>query len=108
MLRRLAEVRPREAEVISGAPEHIFFSHRRSGGTDWYWIVNDSQEARDLRMRFPRAGVFEKWDAESGARTGLNSDGAEVSLHLDPWDAFFVVQGPACRRPLRQNRRGAY
>ena len=93
VLRRLAEVQPREAEVISGAPEHIFFSHRRSGGMDWYWVVNDSAEARDLRMRFPRAGVFEKWDAETGARTSLNSEDADVSLHLDPWDAFFVVRG---------------
>ncbi len=94
ILRRLAAVQPPEAEVVSGGPEHIFFSHRRSGGVDWYWVVNDSAEARDIRMRFPRAGAFEKWDAETGERSALISDGAEVSMHLDPWDGFFAVRSP--------------
>jgi hypothetical protein len=93
VLKRLAEVQPPEAEVI-GDKEHIFFSHRRRGDFDWYWVVNDSPESRDIRMRFPQGGTLEKWDAETGDRSPLGSDGPSVRLHLDAWDAFFVVRSP--------------
>ncbi len=99
VLDRLAEAQLPEAEVIGGG-EHIFFSHRRRGDVDWYWVVNDSAEPRDIRMRFRQAGKFEKWDAETGERSPLRSEGAEVLLHMDAWDAFFVVRTPGSPAPV--------
>ena len=89
---RLAAVQPREAEITRGDADHIFVSHRRSGDLDWYWVVNDSAESREIRMKFPTPGVSERWDAETGARTPLASDSAGVALHFDSWDAFFVFR----------------
>ena len=101
LLARLAKVQTREAEVISGNADHIFFSHRRKDEVDWYWVVNDSAEPRDVRMRFARAGAFEKWDAETGARRPLVSDGAEANIHFEAWDAFFVVCAKGLAKPAQ-------
>ena len=65
----------------------FFVSHRQLPALDWYWVVNDSPEEHDIRLRFPGRGHYEKWDAESGARTPLGD-----TVHFGPWDAFFAVR----------------
>lgn len=86
--------------TILGNGDHLFLSHRQSAGINWYWFVNDSDQERQARVRFPTSGNFEKWDAETGDRTALASNGAELMLNFQPWDAYFVVkhEGPGTRK----------
>jgi len=75
--------------VVPPQPAGIYVSRRRAEGVDWYWVVNDSENARSVAARIPGAGRLEKWDAETGERTPLcESD----PLRFDPWDAYFVVR----------------
>ena len=53
VLDKLRSVQPPELQLVTGDPAHIFFSHRKQGDVDWYWIVNDSGEERGVEMRFP-------------------------------------------------------
>jgi hypothetical protein len=92
LVARLRKLAPPAVEVVSGSREHLFFSHRFSGDADWYWAVNDSAEARSVKVKFPATGVLEKWDAETGSRSALSVQGGEVKLTFGPWDAFFVVR----------------
>ena len=62
----------------------LFVSHRRTDDLDWYWVVNDSPEEREVRL----AGRYEKWDAETGSRSPLGE-----AVHFGAWDAFFLVRG---------------
>lgn len=78
----------------------LFASHRRKDGVDWYWIVNDSDQVKDVRLRFPDGGRYEKWDAETGARTSLGEQ-----VHFDPWDAFFVVRNDQAIAPKPKSER---
>ncbi len=80
-------------EVIDGTRENLFFSRRTAGDVEWFWAVNDTAAARDVTVRLPRPGNYEKWDAESGDRH-LLSNGSTMTLHFEPWDAFFVVRNP--------------
>lgn len=86
-----------DVTVVSGSRDHLYFSRRFTGDAEWFWAVNDTGEPRTVTVRFPRAGVFEKWDAETGERRTLIAAGGEVSLKFGPWDAYFVVRhgGPA-------------
>ncbi len=79
--------------MIDGTRENLFFSRRTAGDVEWFWAVNDTAAARDVTVRLPRPGNYEKWDAESGDRH-LLSNGSTMTLHFEPWDAFFVVRNP--------------
>jgi hypothetical protein len=84
-----------EVEIVQGSRDHLFFSHRFSDATDWYWAVNDTGVARRVTVRFLRPGSFEKWDAETGQRFALPAHDATVTLDFGPWDAYFVVRHSA-------------
>ena len=100
LLSALRQAQPPELEVPADA--HLFASHRRAPGLDWYWVVNDSGAARTVWVRFPGSGRLEKWDAETGARTPLCES---QPVHFGPWDAFFVVRiGGAPAAPCRPAR----
>ena len=94
LLQALKSIQPPEATVVSGDPKDLYWSHRKKQDIDWYWVVNDSAQPREATLRFRSEGVFEKWDAETGERSPLRSDGATVELRFDPWDAYFVVRHP--------------
>ena len=99
---------PPEVEVVSGSRDDIYFARRHDGDTEWFWSVNDTTEPRRITVRFPNAGVFERWDAETGERTTLAAGGREVTLDFGPSDAYFVVRhpGPAVAPAVpRGNRR---
>ncbi|MBL8242359.1 MAG: hypothetical protein JNM66_33345 [Bryobacterales bacterium] len=98
---------PRDVEAIGGSRQHWGASHRSKDGLDWYWIVNDSAEAREQTFRLGVRGTPEKWDAATGAREALASkqtaQGTQVRLRFAPWDAFYVVFGnPAARVKPRE------
>lgn len=98
---------PPEVEILSGSRDHLFFSRRFSGDAEWYWVVNDTPDGRRVSVRFPAAGVFEKWDAETGERYVLPSKEAVVTLELGPWDGCFIVRraGPSTAPPVRSGSR---
>lgn len=80
-------------DIVDGARDHLYFSHRAAGDVEWFWAVNDSGAPRDVTVRFPNPGSYERWDAETASRH-LLSTSPVVKLHFDPWDAFFVVRTP--------------
>jgi hypothetical protein len=91
-----------DVKLVAGSGDHLYALHRRKEDTDFYYLVNDSGEARDNTIVLSKAGVPERWDAETGKREPLESRGAsegtEVKLHFAPWDACYVVFSP---QPLR-------
>ena len=93
----IRETHPPEVEVLSGGRDDLYFARRFTDDAEWYWSVNDTTERRRVTARFPGAGVFERWDAETGARTTLPSDGRVVTLEFGPSEAYFIVRhaGPA-------------
>ena len=90
-------ISPPEVEVLSGGRDDLYFARRFSDDAEWYWSVNDSAEPKRVTARFPVAGVFEKWDSETGERTTLASEGRVVTLDFAPSDGYFIVRhaGPA-------------
>jgi len=103
----IREVNPPEVEVLSGSRDDLYFARRFTDDAEWYWSVNDTGEARRVTARFPRPGVFEKWNAETGERTTLPADGRVVTLEYGPFDAYFVVRhaGPAVAPAIRSGTR---
>jgi hypothetical protein len=85
--------------TVSGGPlEHLFYQHRRLESTDYYWVVNDSENSRENWVLFSTRGLPEKWDPLTGKRLPLfyrhTQQGTEVRLRFDPWDACYVVFQP--------------
>lgn len=101
----LRAVEPPQVEVLDPGAERLYFSHRRAGGIDWYWAVNDTDRDRRVKVRVPATGIFEMWDAATGERRTLASRAAgtksEMQLSFGPHDAYFVVRhaGPATAPP---------
>jgi len=95
-----------DVKIISGAPGSFYYLHRNKEGLDYYWLVNDSADARTLTVRLASRGVPVKWDAETGRRQTLcyreTAEGVEASLRFDPWDAYYVVleNAPAPAAPI--------
>jgi hypothetical protein len=82
LLNELRRVEPPQLDVSA---DNVYFSRRIDGAIDWYWIVNDSDRERTVRVRLN--GAYEKWDAETGERSPVSDE-----LTFGPWDAFFLVR----------------
>ncbi len=86
-----------DVQVLGGEGLHLYYAHRRAGGADFYWMVNDSEDPRTYSVRFAASGNAEKWDAATGQRSPLAAStaggGAAITLSFDPWDAYYVVFG---------------
>ncbi len=99
VLRILQSNIQQDVRLLEGEPGHLFVTHRQKEGTDFYWVVNDSPAARDIRLLFSATGPAEKWDAATGARQALRtektSSGTAMELHMESWDAFYVVFPPS-------------
>ena len=98
----LAQITDHDVDVVSGPAENLSVLHKKKDGIDFYWVVNDSPEARSNLLRFRAGGRPERWDAVNGKREAIfyqTSDSATlVRLRLDPWDACYIVfdpEGPA-------------
>lgn len=103
LLHALRQLEPPALRVLEGDAAHFYFSRRATEDAEWFWVVNDSGDARTLRVRMPAAARWEKWDAATGERCTL-AEGDEAPLRFGPWDAFFLVrhaggQAPPCREP---------
>jgi hypothetical protein len=89
---------PKDVRVVSGSSAHLYFEHREKLGTNYYWVVNDSDRVRTNQVLFSATGAPEKWDALSGKRLPLfyvnHPQGTEVRLDFGPWDAYYVVFNP--------------
>ena len=89
---------PKDLRIDSSSPENLFFQHRAKYGQDYYWLVNDSNRTRTLRILFSTSGIPEKWDALTGQSSSVfyvnRASGTEVLLNFDPWDAYYVVFQP--------------
>jgi hypothetical protein len=87
-----------DIKVMAGPRKHLFYQHRHQETTDYYWMVNDSEDSRENMVRFSVQGIPEKWDVASGKRLPLyyhhTPEGTEVRLRFDPWDAYYVVFQP--------------
>ncbi|MBI4889792.1 MAG: hypothetical protein HY821_04145 [Acidobacteria bacterium] len=90
----LVQVVPPMVQMAEGSRENLYFSHRADGGTEWYWAANDSAEVRTVKLRLPRSGAYEKWDAETGQRYQLGA-GPELTLRFGPYEAFAIVRNPS-------------
>jgi len=106
LLNALRAVQAPQVAVVDGSADRLYFSHRQEEGIDWYWVANDLGQARKVTLRFPAAGTYEQWDAETGTRRTLSSrataQGTEVPLGLEPYEAFFLVRhNEAPRAPVR-------
>jgi len=83
---------PTQPRIVEGESPAVRWSHRRSpDGLEWYWIINDSTEARSIRLRMPRASVYELWNPATGERTMLSATGSEVTIEFEPWQGFHLV-----------------
>ena len=98
----LAEITDHDVDVMEGPAEHLSVLRKKKDGIDFYWVVNDSPEARTNLLRFGAGGRPERWDAVSGKRESIfyqtHGSGTVVRLTLGPWDASYIVfdpQGPA-------------
>jgi len=93
-----------DVKVTSPLRNNFVYSHRRKDGADYYWLVNDSESARDFDVTLRTTGAPEKWDAADAVRTPLfyrtTAGGTELQLHFAPWEAYYVVfpQGAAAQR----------
>ena len=89
---------PKDVQVTSGPAQYLLFQHRSKLGTNYYWVVNDTDRKRVNEVHFAAKGKPEKWNALTGAQEPLfyvnGPTGTDVRLNLDPWDAFYVVFRP--------------
>lgn len=82
--------------VVEGAPDAPF-AHRRTDGTDLFFVLNPASEARVLRCAFRVTGRQpERWHAETGTIQPLDAfvmrDGrTELELALPAHGSAFVV-----------------
>jgi len=106
---RIAEAGDGSAPVRRAATENVGFLHRRAADVDYYLVANVSGRPHDLRARFAVGHrAPERWDAETGAMSFpayeyvSNGQGkqTEVGLHLDSYEACFVVFGSSGHPPL--------
>ncbi len=88
------------------APANLLFVHRKLIDGDIYWVNNRSNRALAVDAAFRVTGKApEIWHADTGATEAaayaISGDRTSVPLHLDPWDAVFVV----FRRPAAASSR---
>lgn len=89
---------PKDVKLVSGSRENLFFQHRIQNGQDYYWLVNDTNRSRTLRMQLSTSGIPEKWDALTGQHSSVfyvnRPTGTEILLNFAPWDAYYIVFQP--------------
>ena len=78
------------------ADTELFFVHRRADDTEIYWVANHKDRVEDLTVTLRVSGMEpELWHPVTGVvkKVSYNISGGvtRVPLHLDPYDAVFVV-----------------
>lgn len=91
------------------AVENVGFTHRRAGGTDFYFLSNISHFVQDLRAQFNvDRRVPQRWNPETNTIEETlafdyvdlpQAKVTEVQIHLDPFESCFYVFGSS-ERPV--------
>jgi len=84
----------------------LLFVHRTLPDADFYFVNNRNDSTEDIEATFRISGrEAEIWHADTGAREPaayrIAGDRTTVPVHLDPWDAVFVVFRKAAAAPSR-------
>jgi len=99
----LDEKVPKDVKILTGNSYHLYFEHRKKMDTDYYWVVNDTNQKRTSTIHFSVSGIPEKWNALTGKREPLfytnTSSGTDIRLNFSPWDAYYVVFRPLSGPP---------
>ncbi len=94
----LAEYSAHDVDIVQGPTSNLSVLHKKKDGIDFYWVVNDSAEARTNVLLFRTAGRPERWDVLSGKREPIFYQtldaGTLVRFCLGPWDASYIVFDP--------------
>jgi alpha-L-rhamnosidase/Glycosyl hydrolases family 2, sugar binding domain len=91
----LDRVSPADFRVEQGQRDRILYSHRTKYGADVYWVVNDSEQPRNIVVSVAAQGQPEIWDPETGERHPtsywVHDDRTYVPLEFNAWDAGYLV-----------------
>lgn len=82
-------------KVEEGAQERLLYFHKVKDGHDLYWVVNDTDQPREVVVSMPATGKAQLWDPASGERRDTPywriGDRTFVRLRFGVWDAIYVV-----------------
>lgn len=94
----IARLRPPDFQVARGSTKQLFYAHRVKEGQDLYWVVNDSEKAREIVLSLAAQGKPELWDPADGTRKPSvywqENGRTVVPLKLNAWDGMYVVLAP--------------
>lgn len=81
---------------INNAKAKILYVHRKTEGSDIYWLDNRSAENNEAEVSFRLSGKLpELWNPQTGKVDMVSwqiKDGRTViNLKFDPWEAYFIV-----------------
>ncbi len=84
---------------LPGAQCPIRATHRRVGGADVYFLINDGSQAWQGEVALAEVGRGERWDPATGQATPL-PDAGHVPLDLGPYGGV-LFRFPSARPPTR-------
>jgi len=78
---------------------NLLQQYRRIDGREFFWLANNTGREQKCTLLLDRRGLgVEKWNCETGQRevlpTRLDSAHLSVQLTFDPYEAFWLVEGP--------------
>ncbi len=93
---RTLGIHPDMQYVRSSSGLDIRFVHREEGEMQWYWLLNRTDTAGNVRILLHHSGYEpEIWNAVTGTRAKpsykMEGEYTSISLHFDPYDALFVM-----------------
>lgn len=74
----------------------VLYVHRKLADQDIYWVNNRNDQIEDVEVSIRISGkVAELWNPQTGETKKISykieNGRTVIPLHLEPWDAFFVV-----------------
>ena len=90
--------------TITSGSFNLIQSHRKIGGTDFYWLVNNTEDKQTARIHMsgPKGRAL-KLDCETGTSHAIPSmidkTGSQLQLSFEPGEAFWLAFDPA-QKPL--------
>lgn len=92
-----------QIDLYLPTPEpRVKYLHRQIGGAEFYFIVNEGKEAREVWLEFPGEYSLERWDPQTGERAAEASEVFRYPqryLGATPEGGEWVLEEPwACTR----------
>ncbi|HEX8547997.1 MAG TPA: glycosyl hydrolase, partial [Cytophagaceae bacterium] len=97
---------PQAFELVSGN-DSLFFSHRKLGASDMYWIANKTgrKEKTTFTLR-DGTGKAEKYNCEDGSRTPLYYKREDkrtlISYEFESYEGFWIIFNPNEKASIKQ------